>query len=383
MTKTLKSEKTKKPFIDWFLDSEGASSVAVVLLGFLAGIVLLLCIGKNPGGMFKAIVQSMIGKASKNGGWNFRNVGETLAFSIPYILCGLSMGFANRVGLFNIGAEGQYTIGMLAAHIFAVCVPPFPGQWLFCLIVAVLAGAVWGGIVGLLKAKYKVSEVVATIMLNHIATYIYPLVCLYLLPEATVNKSGRTADLAATSLLPKFLITDSALNIGFFFMIIAVLVYYFIMEKTKLGFSLRATGFNKDAARCSGINDNQAISLSMAIAGAFAGLAGACVLLGTVRYAKILTGQDNYGFMGIAVALVGNSKAGGILLAGLLFGILKQAYSIMQSMSIPKEVVTVIEGLIVIFIALRACLSIIKDNRAKSIVKKAQEDTKKEVEAKV
>ena len=363
-------KKNRKPFIDWFLDSNGATSIAVVLLGFLAGVLLLLVIGRNPGGMFKAIFQSMFGKAGKTGGWNFRNIGETLAFSIPYILCGLSMGFAARVGLFNIGAEGQYTIGMLAAHVVAVCVPAFPGQWLFCVLAALLAGALWGGIVGVLKARFKVSEVVATIMLNYVAMYVYPLVCLYMLPQASFNKSGRTADLASTALLDKFLITDSSLHIGFFFMIIAVVLYWFIMEKTKLGFSFRATGFNKDAARCSGINDARSISLSMAISGAFAGIAGACVLLGTVRYSKILTGQDGYGFMGIAVALVGNSKALGIFLAGLLFGILKQAYSIMQQFSIPKEVVTVIEGLIVIFIALRSGLSLIKDHRAKLRVKK-------------
>lgn len=366
----MSSDKDRKPFVDWLLESSGATSVAVVILGFLAGIILLLCIGKNPGGMFKAILQSIIGKASKNGGWNFRNVGETLAFSVPYVLCGLSMGFAARVGLFNIGAEGQYTVGMLAAHVVGVCIPAFPGQWLLCLAAAILAGALWGGVVGLLKARFKVSEVVATIMLNYIALYLYPLVCLYLLPEATVNKTARTADLASTSLLSRFLIKDSNLNTGIFFMLAAVVLYWFIMEKTRLGFSLRATGFNKDAARCSGIDDTRSISLSMAIAGAFAGLAGAIVLLGSVRYSKILQSQDNYGFMGIAVALVGNSRAVGILLAGLLFGILKQAYSIMQSMSIPKEVVTVIEGLIVIFIALRSGLSLVKDRRAKLKVRK-------------
>ena len=365
-----KTKKEKKAFIDWLLDNDAATSVLVVLLGFLAGVIVLLCIGKNPAGLFTAIKQSMIGKAAKNGGWNFRNAGETLAFSVPYVLCGLSMAFANRVGLFNIGAEGQYTMGMLAAHICAVCLPAFPGQWLLCILASLLAGAVWGGVVGFLKAKYKVSEVVATIMLNHIATYIYPLVCLYLLPEATVNKSGRTADLKATSLLSKFLIKDSNLNIGFFFMIAAVVIYWFIMEKTKLGFSLRATGYNKEAARCSGINDTRNISLSMAIAGAFAGMAGALVLLGTVRYAKILTGQDGYGFMGIAVALVGNCTAIGCLLAGYLFGVLKQAYSIMQGTGIPKEVVNIIQGLIVIFIAFRSGLSLVKDKRAKARVRK-------------
>ena len=256
-------------------------------------------------------------------------------------------------------------MGMLAAHIVAVCIPAFPGQWLLCVLAALVVGAIWGGVVGILKAKYKVSEVVATIMLNYIALYLYPLVCLNLLPQGTFNKTGRTADLASTALLDNFLIKSSNLNIGFFLMVIAVVVYWFIMEKTRLGFSLRATGFNKDAARCSGINDTRAISLSMAISGAFAGLAGACVILGLIRYSRILTSQDNYGFMGIAVALVGNSRALGIFLAGLLFGILKQAYSIMQGMGIPKEVVTVIEGLIVIFIALRSGLSLVKDYRAK------------------
>ena len=102
MVKKLEKKKEKVPFIDWFLSSNGATSVAVVILGFLAGVILLLCIGKSPAGLFKAIGQSMFGKAGKNGSWNFRTVGDTLMFSVPYVLCGLSMAFANRVGLFNI-----------------------------------------------------------------------------------------------------------------------------------------------------------------------------------------------------------------------------------------------------------------------------------------
>ena len=362
--------KERKSFTDWFLDSNGASSVAVVILGFIAGVILLLCIGKNPKGLFEAVFQSIVGKAKKGGGWNFRNIGETLTFTIPYVLCGLSMAFANRVGLFNIGAEGQYAVGMLAAHIVGVCLPSFPGQWLLCLIASLLAGALWGGVVGLLKAKYKVSEVVATIMLNYVALYLYPLVCLYLLPEGTVNKTNRTADLQETALLRSGLISGSNLNIGIFFMLLMVVLYWFIMEKTAFGYGLRATGFNRDAARCSGINDTRNTTLAMAISGAFAGLAGACVLLGAIRYSKILQSQDNYGFMGIAVALVGNSRALGCLLAGYLFGVLKQAYSLMQGSGIPKEVVSIIQGLIVIFISFRSGLSIIRDRRSKIRVRK-------------
>ncbi len=363
-------EKTKVSFIDWFLESRVASSVAVVILGFLFGVILLLVIGKNPKGLFDAVFQSVAGKAGKNGGWNFRNAGETLAFSIPYILCGLSMAFANRVGLFNIGAEGQYAVGALAAHICGVLLPSFPGLSIVCLLASVAAGAFWGGIVGLLKAKYKVSEVVGTIMLNYVALYIYPLVCLYLLPAGDFNRTNRTADLKSTALLHDGLIPGSSLNTGIFVMLIMVIVYWFIMEKTAFGFSLRATGFNRNAARCSGINDTHNMTYAMAISGAFAGLAGACVLLGSIRYSKILTTQDNYGFMGIAVALVGNSTAAGCLLAGYLFGVLKQAYSIMQGTGIPKEVVSIIQGIIVIFISFRSGLSIIRDRRSKARVRK-------------
>ena len=363
------AKKEKKSFIDWFLSSKGASSVAVVILGFLVGTLLVILVGRNPANMFTAIKQSFIGKASRTG-WNFRNVGETLAFSIPYVLCGLSMGFANRVGLFNIGAEGQYIVGMIAAQAIAVCIPSFPGQWLVCLLVAILAGAFWGGIVGILKARFNVSEVVATIMLNYIAQYGARLIA-FQMPEGLTNKTYQTAPLAENSLLAKFLIPSSNLNIGFFFMILACVIYWFIMEKTKLGFGFRATGFNKEAARCSGINSNRAISLSMAIAGAFAGLAGACVLLGgSYTTGRIIQGQDNYGFMGIAVALVGNSRAIGIFLAGILFGALKQAQSIMQGMNIPKEITFIIQGLIVIFIALRSGLDLIKAYRAKQLVRK-------------
>lgn len=362
--------KEKKSFIDWFLSSQGATSVAVVILGFLIGTILVVLVGRNPAGLFKAIGQSIIGKAGKNGAWNFRNVGETLAYSIPYILCGLSMGFAARVGLFNIGAEGQYIVGMLAAQAVAVCLPSFPFQWLLCLIVAIIAGAIWGGIVGFLKAKYKVSEVVATIMLNYIALYLFRIIA-FKMPAGLTNRTYQTAPIQSTAFLSKFLIKNSNLNIGFFFMIAACLIYWFIMEKTKMGFAFRATGFNKDAARCSGINADRAIFSSMAIAGSFAGLAGACVLLGgAYTTGRIIQGMDNYGFMGIAVALVGNSRALGIFLAGLLFGVLKQSQSIMQGMNIPKEITFIIQGLIVIFIALRSGLDLIKAYRSRVLVRK-------------
>ena len=147
------------------------------------------------------------------------------------------------------------------------------------------------------------------------------------------------------------------------------LIYWFIIERTKLGFELRATGFNKEAARCSGIRVTRSITLSMAIAGAFAGLAGVVVALGSFSYGRVLAGQDGYGFTGIAVALVGNNTAGGTLLSGLLFGMLQSAQPLMQSRMIPKEITQIISGLVVVFISLRAGFKMIIEWRAKRIAR--------------
>ena len=140
--------------------------------------------------------------------------------------------------------------------------------------------------------------------------------------------------------------------------LIAVILFWFLMEKTQLGFSLRSTGFNKDAARCSGIPVVQSIVLSMAISGAFAGLAGVSVALGSFDYGRSPTTLAGYGFTGIAGALVGNNTAGGTMFAGLLFGMLARAQGIMQDNGIPKEITFIIQGLIVVFIALRAGLKL-------------------------
>ncbi|MDD4011371.1 MAG: ABC transporter permease [Sphaerochaetaceae bacterium] len=360
-----RNDLNRTSFIDWFLGNDGAISFAVVILGFIFGTIIVLLVGKNPINMYKSLLYSMIGRARSNGGWNFRYIGETLNYSIPFVLCGFAMAFAYRVGLFNVGGEGQYIMGMTAAQTVALLLPPFPGQWVVCLLAAIMAGAIWGGIVGLLKARFKVSEVVATIMLNYIALYLSRLICLQHPGATTYN----TAALPATSKLAKFLIPSSNLNIGFFFMLAAVFIYWFVMEKTKAGFAFRATGYNQDAARCSGIPVVRSISVSMAVAGAFAGLAGALVLLGgAYPKGRIIVSMDNYGFNGMAVALVGNCRAIGTLLAGLLFGVMKQSQSLMQDMDIPKEITYIIQGLIVVFIALRAGLQLVREYRAKRIV---------------
>ncbi len=362
------SDKTLagRSLVDRALSSDKAVSIIVVLLGFLCGTLLVIVVGRNPAGLFTALLQTLTGLDVTRGTWNIRYVGEWLNASLPLILCGLSMAFAARTGLFNIGAEGQYIVGLTVAQFVALFGPQIPVlHWVLALAAAGLAGGLWGGIVGWLKAKFSVSEVVATIMLNYVAFFFSRWLTM-LIPGANTY---RTPNLPATSRLIHPLIdrltNGSRLNLGLFVALLACLFAWFVIEKTRLGFQLRATGLNKEAARYAGIKVTRSIAASMLISGAFAGLAGAVVALGSFSYGRVLGGNDNYGFNGIAVALVGNNTAGGTLIAGLLFGMLSSAQPLMQSRQIPKEVTQIISGLVVIFISLRAAFQILQEARAK------------------
>ncbi|MBQ7613028.1 MAG: ABC transporter permease [Spirochaetaceae bacterium] len=355
------------------LKNEGFISVAVVLLGFFVATILVICVGRNPLGMYKAILQVLTGWNIDRGVWNIRYVGEFLNYSVPYILCGFAMAFAGRVGLFNVGGEGQYIIGLTVAQLCAIFLPQVPvAHWFFCLVLAIIAGALWGGIVGFLKAKFEVSEVVTTIMLNYVALYLSRIVTLALPGTSTF----KTVDFPKTALLKSPLLSaitnNSNLNYGIIIMILCAVLFWFLMEKTKLGFALRATGFNKDAAHYAGIPVISSIVIAMAVSGAFAGLGGGVVALGSFKYGRVLSAMDNYGFTGIAVALVGNNTAIGTVLAGFLFGMLQAAQPLMQSNGIPKEIVFIIQGLVVVFVALKEGMKLVSNIVAKKQAQKVK-----------
>lgn len=354
-----------------------AGSALVVLLGFILGTLLIVLVGKNPGGMYSAMLQTTTGLDITRGTWNSRYIGEWLTASIPLILCGLSLGFASRTGLFNIGAEGQYMVGLTAAQFVALYFPQIPViHWVVAVAAAGAAGAVWGGIVGWLKAKFSVSEVVATIMLNYIALFFSRWACMQIPGSNTYRTPSFPATARLTSPLLERLTNESRLNIGLWIALLCCLLYWVIIEKTKLGFDLRATGLNKDAARYAGIKVTRSITTSMFIAGMFAGFAGAIVALGSFSYGRVLSGNDNYGFNGIAVALVGNNTAWGTLVSGLLFGMLASAQPLMQSRQIPKEITWIISGLVVVLISLRAGIKLFLDWRARktAATRKAVQD---------
>ncbi|MBR2361116.1 MAG: ABC transporter permease [Spirochaetaceae bacterium] len=365
-------QKRQGRLTELLLRSDGAISVLVVLLGFLCGTILVAVVGRNPLNMYKAILQSLTGYNIDRGIWNIRYVGEWLNLSVPYIFCGLAMAFAARTGLFNIGGEGQYIMGLTMAQVIALLGPQVPVvHWLLAMAGALLMGAIWGGIVGFLKARYEVSEVVATIMLNYVALYLSRIITMAI-PGTNTYKTVNFPETA--SLRADFLSTltnGSTLNQGIFLVIVSVVLYWFLMERTNLGFGLRATGFNKDAARYGGIPVVTSVVISMAVAGAFAGMGGGVVALGSFRHGRVISGMDNYGFTGIAVALVGNNTAVGTLLAGLLFGLLAAAQPLMQSKQIPKEITFIIQGLIVVFIAVRTGIRLFLQWRVKRAAEKA------------
>ncbi|MCL2600788.1 MAG: ABC transporter permease [Treponema sp.] len=366
-------------FLEVFSGSDVLVSVAVVLLGFLVATLILMAIDRNPLGLYQAIVRVTTGFDLRRwGDWDMlmrtRNlfpVGEWLLVSSPLILCGLSMGFAARAGLFNIGAEGQYIAGVTASQVIAFMFPPIPGLHAIVAVCGgIAAGAAWGGIAGFFKARFRVSEVVATIMMNHIALFFHQIITLRL-PDARPDRMPafpETATIASPFL--SGLTNGSRLNHGIWLTLIAIVVFWIIMGKTRLGYSLRATGLNRDAAHYGGINVKANITTAMAIAGGFAGLAGAAVSLGMFPSGRVLPAFEGYGFEGIAVALVGNSTAWGTALSGLLFGMLRSAQPIMQLWyQIPREITSIIVGMVVIFISLRAGLRLISDWRMKEKIR--------------
>ena len=352
--------------LELFTTSNGLISTAVIVLGFLTATLIILVIGRNPSGMYQAILQVVSGFDSRRGTWNTRYIGEWLVSSTPLILCALSFAFAARAGLFNIGSEGQYIAGLTAAQVIALFFPPVPVlHWIAAVLGAMAVGAAWGGIVGFFKARFKVSEVVATIMMNYIALYVHRLITM----KIPGSNTFKTPDIPVTASLSSSMLSSltngSRLNYGLWFTVAAILLYWLIMEKTTLGYSLRAAGFNRDAAFYAGVRVNTSLTLAMAISGAFAGLAGASVSLGIFTHGRVLASFDNYGFDGIAVALGGSCTAVGIALVGLLFGMLKSAQPLMQSRQIPREITSIIMGLVVVFIALRAGIQLFAEWRMK------------------
>lgn len=319
--------------------------IIAVFLGVLVGTIIMIASGYNAITAYQALWNGAFG--------DIYFIGEVIRQVIPYILAGLAVAFAFKTGLFNIGVEGQLLVGWVAAVWVGVSFElPKIIHLPLAVLAAGVAGALWAFIPGYLKARFRVHEVIVTIMLNHTALYITNQIIRSVLSDGK-ERTDMIAESA--SLRSAFLegITDySRMHWGITIAIICAIIMWFILEKTTTGFELRAVGFNEHASQYAGMNVKRNIILSMVISGVFAGLAGAMEGLGTFGYMAVKGGFTGVGFDGIAVALLGGNSAIGVVLAAILFGSLKVgALNMPLEAGVPNELVDIIIALIIIFVA--------------------------------
>jgi simple sugar transport system permease protein len=344
--------------------------VLTALLAFVIGGLVVLITGHDPIATYKAIFEGtgfqwlfpwVTGSDRTTAALNLQ---QTLILTTPLILTGLAVAFAFRAGLFNIGGQGQYTVGGIAAVWVGSSFAGMPGflHIVLAIVAACLAGAAWAGIAGLLKATVGANEVISTIMLNYTALWIG----FYLFSQGGPLQNSRDVSLPVSND-----IVDAAhlpvwwgdpvlqgLHIGIFIALAAVVIFWALLNRSTIGYEVRAVGLNPEAARYGGMSVAKNYVLVMAVCGVFAGLAGSMDVLGwQYRIATNDIQVSTIGFLGIAVALLGRNTAIGTVAAGLLFGGLLSGTSqrnldpTIFEPELAANLTTLIQGLVVLIVS--------------------------------
>lgn len=334
------------------------SSIFAILVGLLFGFIVLLI--SNPSEAVEGFGIILKGGFSTGA----KGMGQVLYFATPLVLTGLSVGFAFKTGLFNIGAPGQFIMGAFAAVYVGVkwTFLPAPWHWIVALLAAAIIGGLWALIPGILKAYLNVHEVISTIMMNYIGMYLAN----YLI-KLTIydSKKALSMNVAETAVLPKGGLDHifynpmglgkdlSTLNCGIWIAIGVAIVTYIILNKTTFGYELKACGFNKDASKYAGINEKRNIVLSMVMAGALAGLGGGLLYLSGAsgRHIKVVDILAVEGFNGIPVALLGLSNPIGIIFSAIFISYITQGGNYLQTLDFVPEVIDIIIACIIYFSA--------------------------------
>jgi simple sugar transport system permease protein len=320
--------------------------VLAVSLGLGLGLMVAALAGDSPWVVLRALARSAAGSR-----YDF---GMTLFYATPLALTGLSVAMSLEAGLFNIGAEGQLTLGALAAAIVGITLPgvPWPLAPLLAALAAFAAGALWGFIPGWLRAYRGSHEVINTIMLNFIAAGLASYVTLYLF-KTTESQNPETRAIAPAFALDHFPFFDDAPVSTAIFLVLGVAVAVsFFFRRTVTGFELRAVGANESAARSGGINVPRMQWLAMALAGGLAGLVGVPEVLGNASRFR-MGFSPGYGFMGIAVALLGRGRPAGILAAALLFGALHKGteYLDLDTEHVTRDLSLILQALVILSVS--------------------------------
>ena len=334
-------------------------SLLAVVIAFAIGAVFIVLADASVVDAYYAMFRgSIVDLNAPNAVRMFKPLTDSLFYSIPLIISGLGLALGFRAGLFNIGGKGQIIVGALAAVWvgFSLNLPPVV-HTLVALLVAIVAGGLYGGIAGVLKAKTGANEVIVTIMLNSIAT----LGLGYILTQKAWQVPGTnqpvTPKVAESAALARLLPAPFKLHVGFLVALLALVAFWWLIERSTLGFQIRAVGANAAAACTAGISVERITAITMVLSGAFLGLAGANEALGTIGYvSRDVAGS--IGFDAITVALLGRNKTWGTFGAGLLFGAFKAGGYAMQAKGVPIDMILILQSVIVLLIAVPDALAV-------------------------
>ena len=348
----------KKSFLEFVSENRFIHILISILLGFLVGAIFLAIMGLSVGAAYGRLISSVT---------SLKGFSYVIVYAIPYILTGLSVAFSFKTGVFNIGCEGQFVVGSMAAAVVGILAGGVPKILLIplCFLAAMLAGAIWGIIVGFLKTKWGINEVLSMIMFNWVAFYLsnyiagFPAIHSDGTAEATKNISENASTLLSKGVIDSLGLCPTA-NWGILVAIAATVLAWLIIEKTTLGYELKAVGSNRFAAEYGGISVNRSILTALAISGALAGLGGALQVMGMGSRISIFSSQEGFGFAGIVVALIGCSNPFGALIAGIFYGALVFGGSKLNLVGAPTQLINVIVGTVVFFIAISVIFSNLK-----------------------
>lgn len=335
-----------------------------VILALLIGAVIFVISGTDPILAYQAMACGGFGISCFGGETPALQIANTVSFLTPLILAGLAVAIAFRAGLFNIGVQGQLIVGAIFATIVGQRLGAWPSILLVpaVLLAGMVGGAVWAGIAGVLKALTGAHEVVTTIMLNYVAYYLLKFLVVNG-PMQAPNSSAISLPVSGNAQLPTFIPANITFfdqpggvyhaDYGLFIALAAAAVYFFIIRRTALGYEIRAVGQSQRAARYAGVSVRRTIIVTMLISGAFAGLTGAQMIAGgSLHYLYSDLVNDSTGFDGIAVALLGQNTAIGVVISAILFGALHAGGSVMQSdAEVSSRIVQILQAVILFSLA--------------------------------
>ena len=339
----------KKFSLNSLLDSKGFSAFTATLMAIVIGLVFGFVV------MLVASPENAVAGFSSILAGGLKKLGDVFYYATPILMTGLAVGFAFKMGLFNIGASGQYTMGMFCAMYvgFHVQLPPSI-HWIACVLAGMIGGMVWGIFPGFFKAVLNVNEVITSIMFNYIGMY---LVDMWIVNNETMYDGvrARTMYLPESAKIPSLGITGSNVSIAIIIGILIAIALFIILNNTTFGYELKATGYNKEACNYAGMNGKRNIIVTMIIAGGLAGLGGAFAILApttmigsSVTYEPVNVIAAN-GFNGIAVALLGNSNPLGIIFSSAFISYIQRGGTLSALYGFKPEIIDIVISVIIYF----------------------------------